>query len=105
MPKLTKVDWTDIQFNTLKKRFLLPTEKKEALFYTKGGIYADEMGLGKTITMLSLVLANPLDLTRPPAVDDSHFVTKATLVPAHAPLQAVHGPRAGFAHCALSCAS
>lgn len=80
VPKLTKVDWTDIQFNTLKKRFLLPTEKKEALFYTKGGIYADEMGLGKTITMLSLVLANPLDLTRPPAVDDSHFVTKATLI-------------------------
>lgn len=42
--------------------------------------HADEMGLGKTITMLALILANPLDLTRPPAVDKYHFVTKATLV-------------------------
>jgi SNF2 family DNA or RNA helicase len=78
--KTTKVDWTDIEFQVSKKRFVLPSEKKDAVFHAKGGIYADEMGLGKTITMLSLVLANPLDLARPPATDDYHFVTKATLV-------------------------
>jgi SNF2 family DNA or RNA helicase len=78
--KTTKVDWTDIEFQVSKKRFVLPSEKKDAVLHAKGGIYADEMGLGKTITMLSLVLANPLDLTRPPATDDYHFVTKATLV-------------------------
>jgi hypothetical protein len=103
LTKLTTVDWTKVQFDTNHSRFYLPEEKKEAVFRTKGGIYAgscpppihamptlrvsrptdqiDEMGLGKTITMLALVLANPLDITRPPAVDDNHFVTKATLVP------------------------
>jgi hypothetical protein len=104
LAKLTTVDWTTVQFDTNNQRFYLPEEKKEAVFRTKGGIYAgklcpppqpplsgpdptyrslipvDEMGLGKTITMLALVLANPLDITRPPAVDDNHFVTKATLV-------------------------
>lgn len=40
----------------------------------------DEMGLGKTITMLALVLANPCDISRPPAMKKSVFFTKATLV-------------------------
>jgi len=54
--------------------------------YSKGAILADEMGLGKTISMISLILSNPMSMAGyNNKTSDGKFKTKATLLfcPSH----------------------